>query len=89
MTGYIFQLYAQYFALEEMGYQVNKIRLHSIEDNKNYNVELPKNNLEMLEKFEKLIKNIREFNIENFEPKDKNKCEKCIYEPSCDRSLIC
>lgn len=72
-----------------MGYQVNKIRLHSIEDNKNYNVELPKNNLEMLEKFEKLIKNIREFNIENFEPKDKNKCEKCIYEPSCDRSLIC
>ena len=72
-----------------MGYHVNKIRLYSVEDNKNFYIDLPKKNLEMLGKFEKLIKDMREFNVENIEPNDKNKCEKCIYEPSCDRSLIC
>ncbi len=32
--GYIFQLYAQYFALCEMGYAVKSILLYSIDDNK-------------------------------------------------------
>lgn len=87
--GFVFQLYAQYFALKEMGYNVKTIRLHSIQDNKNYNIELPEKNTEKLNKFEKLIKDIREFNIENFEQVNVKKCEKCIYEPSCDRSLLC
>lgn len=87
--GFIFQLYAQYFALKEMGYKVKTLRLHSMQDNKNYNIELPEENLEMFEKFEKLIKDMREFDIENFEQLNIKKCEKCIYEPSCDRSLIC
>jgi CRISPR-associated protein Cas4 len=87
--GYIFQIYAQYYALNEMGYNVKKIRLHSLDDNKTYNIDLPDENIEMKEKFQKLIKEIREFSFENFEQTNKKKCEKCIYEPSCDRSLIC
>lgn len=87
--GYIFQLYAQYFSLKEMQYEVKNIRLYSIKDNKTYNIKLPEEDRDMLNKFEKTIKDIREFNIHTFKQEDKNKCKKCIYEPSCDRSLIC
>lgn len=87
--GYIFQLYAQYYALVEMGYSVSKLRFHSIVDNKNYDIKLPLEDIEMKEKFETLIKSIREFNMENFKQENIEKCKNCIYEPSCDRSLMC
>lgn len=87
--GYVFQVYAQYYALTEMGYNVKQIRFHSITDNKNYDVKLPKENLEMDKKFKDLIKQIHEFNLENFVQENINKCKNCIYEPSCDRSNIC
>lgn len=84
--GYIFQVYAQYFALCEMGYKVNKIVMHSITDNKNYHIELPDNNPIMKEKFENLIKDIHEFDMDNFVQHNEEKCKRCIYEPACDRS---
>lgn len=87
--GYVFQLYAQYFALIEMGFEVDEIRLYSIKDNKVYNVDLPEKNKEMFEKFEKLVNDIRRFDMHDFTQVNKKKCEKCIYEPSCDRSLLC
>ncbi len=87
--GYIFQLYAQYYALVEMGYKVKKIRFHSLSDNKNYPIALPKDNPDFDKKFRNLIKEMHEFNIENFTQTNQNKCTKCIYEPSCDRSLLC
>lgn len=85
--GYVFQIYAQYFALSEMGYNVKKLRFHSLSDNKNYDVKFPQDDKEMLEKFEKLITAIREFDMDKFEQTNVKKCENCIYEPSCDRSL--
>ena len=87
--GYVFQIYAQYFGLTEMGYDVKKLRFHSLSDNKNYDVKLPKDDNEMFEKFENLIKEIRLFNMENFVQTNIKKCQNCIYEPSCDRSLVC
>lgn len=86
--GYIYQVYAQYYALTEMGYNVKEIRFHSLQDNKNYFVELPSKNQEIDFKFRKLVKDIREFDIETFEQKNIKKCFNCIYEPSCDRSGI-
>lgn len=87
--GYVFQLYAQYFALIEMGYDVKKIKLYSIDDNKVYNVKLPEEDVDMKLKFEKLINDIKSFDIHNFEQTSQAKCDGCIYEPSCDRSLVC
>lgn len=87
--GYIFQLYAQYYALEEMGYNVKKLRLHSLQDNKTYTIASPKKDTKMDEKFKKLIKNMHKFSIDNFKQTNAKKCESCIYEPSCDRSLLC
>ena len=36
--GYKYQLYAQYFSLLEMGYEVKKIFIHSLNDNKRYEI---------------------------------------------------
>ena len=72
-----------------MGYKVNKIRLHSMEDNKTYNIDIPEKNILLKDKFDKLIRDMHEFKFENFKQTNRKKCEKCIYEPSCDRSLIC
>lgn len=85
--GYVFQVYAQCFALRDMGYTVNKIRLHSLDDNKNYDILLPENDPVMLSKFERLIKQMNEFDISKFVQNNPDKCSNCIYEPYCDRAL--
>ena len=86
--GYVFQVYAQYFGLGEAGYEVKEIVIHDLVHNKNYPVELPEKNPEMLAKFEKLINNINTFDLETtpFEA-NRSKCENCIYNQLCDRSL--
>lgn len=86
--GYVFQLYGQYFAMTEMGYEVDELELYSMDDNKKYAVSLPKDDHEMLFKFEKIIDGINEFDIEKFSQTNRDKCLNCIYEPACDRSLV-
>jgi RecB family exonuclease len=81
--GQIFQVYAQYFALKEMGYLIEKLRIHSMDDNKNYDLELPEDNPEMMEKFRKTISDMRSFDLELFIQTNPRKCLKCIYEPMC------
>lgn len=84
--GYIFQLYAQYFALLEMGYEVRSIRLYSMDDNKTFSIPLPYTEKELLSKFEKLILDINMFDFDNFFQTNALKCAKCIYEPLCSFS---
>lgn len=86
--GYVFQLYAQYFSLQEMGYSVEKIRLYSYADNKIYEQKLPHENPEMLNKFEMVLYDIRHFNIDTFVQNNREKCIHCIYSDACDRSLV-
>ena len=83
--GYVFQLYAQYFAMTDMGYVVKALQIHSMDDNKTYKIDLPQNNALMFQKFNELIDKIQEFEIENFQQKNLAKCEKCIYAPYCDK----
>lgn len=85
--GYIFQLYGQYFAMTEMGYEIKKLKLYSMDDNKSYSVALPQNDKIMFDKFEKLINDMRMFSLEDFVQTNTEKCKYCIYEPSCDRAL--
>lgn len=75
--GYIFQLYAQYFCLEEMGYKVEKIILRSLKNNKNYQIKLP--DKKDRKKFEELIKNIWSFNPEILLNHHCQRCDKSIY----------
>ena len=86
--GYIMQLYAQYYALKEMGYSIQKLQLYSISDCKIYPIFLPEEDNVMFEKFEQLIYDIQNFDMEAFEQVNIKKCQKCIYESVCDRSLL-
>ena len=78
--GYIFQVYAQYFALTEMGYKVTSIVIYCLTHNKSHVMYLPHENEEMLQKFERLIKNMNKFKINDpeFMPNEA-KCDRCIY----------
>lgn len=86
--GYVFQLYAQYFAMCEMGYEVKKLRFYSMSDNKTYPIKLPEQDKEMFSKFESTVKRIKEFSLESFNQENIDKCKHCIYEPACDRGLV-
>lgn len=86
--GYIFQVYAQYFGMIDAGYPVRKIKMHSLIDNKTYEIKCPEDNPEMLRKFEKVIEDIRRFDMESFVQQNSAKCRNCIYEPACDRSVL-
>lgn len=86
--GYIFQLYAQYYALTEMGYKVSELRLYSIDDNKVYNIEPPENSLEMFEKFVSLLERFSSFDFYGFTQTNIQKCQNCIYEPLCCYSAL-
>jgi CRISPR-associated protein Cas4 len=84
--GYIYQLYAQYYCLTEMGYKVDKLRLYSMDDNKSHYIDLPSNNHVHQQGFEKLIGQISNFNLTaSFRP-NANKCKQCIYNNLCDIS---
>lgn len=84
--GYVFQLFAQYFALKDMGFEIKQLRLYSMDDNKVYPVALPENNTEMLIKFEQTVRDINEFSFDGFYQSNRLKCERCIYEPLCSFS---
>lgn len=84
--GYIFQLYAQYYALSEMGYTVKTLQLYSFDTNKKYSVLLPEQDNEMNLKFENLIDRINNFDINTNIEVNPNKCKKCIYINLCDQT---
>lgn len=85
--GYIFQLYAQYFCLKDMGYSINKLKLYSMDDNKNYFLKKPEAEPEMFEQFLSLLEQIRNFNLSSSSQGNLDKCRNCIYAPMCDISL--
>ncbi len=83
--GYVFQVYAHYYGLTEMGYQVNKIVLYDMTANKTYPVLLPDENPDMKKKFEDLIESVNSYRMDDpgFEP-NPEKCRQCIYANLCD-----
>lgn len=84
--GQIYQLYAQYFCLTEMGYEVEKLKLYSLDDNKAYEISLP--NEEEIQAFEAFLAEYRAFDPrQSAFQAQKDKCENCIYAELCDSSL--
>lgn len=85
--GYVYQIYAQCLALREMGYEVKKLVIHSIEDNRNYPISLPEDDSVMYAKFIKTNREIREFDFNSYVQTNHEKCAHCIYAPYCDREV--
>lgn len=86
--GQIFQVYAQYFCLREMGFDVQKLQIHSMDDNKNYYIPVPTDNREMYERFKNILSEIRNFDPAKYIQTNDKKCMSCIYEPACSKSLV-
>lgn len=80
--GFRLQLHAQYFALEEMGFPVAYLRLHSQKDNQTYEVPLPTE--QDAHRLEEVIAQMRAFRFETPYSPNPRKCAGCIYRELCD-----
>lgn len=86
--GYVFQVYAQYFALTEMGYTVKSIVFYDLTHNKTYPVKLPAEDAEMLSRFESIVQQLASFDLNDRSfVANPNKCAQCIYHNLCDYSV--
>ncbi len=83
--GYRYQLYAQYYCLLEMGYEVSSLALHSLVDNQRYPIPIPDN--ETLQEFEDLLRQMRAYDLHAPYKPNREKCLTCIYSHLCDYSL--
>jgi len=84
--GYVYQLYAQYFCLTEMGYQVEKLKLYSMDDNQVYEIPLPDE--QTTKEFEEFLDQYQRFNpATTWFTANAEKCKRCIYCELCDSSL--
>ena len=90
--GYLYQVYAQYFCMTEMGYSIENIFLHSLEDNQRYEIKIPQKKEK--KEFENLIKKIKTYSIleqdkkQNKKKVNSKKCENCIYNHLCDEYYL-
>jgi CRISPR-associated exonuclease Cas4 len=83
--GYKLQAWAQAACLEEMGYRVQKIFLHSLSDNKRYEIEaFPIQKLQEI--IADHIQKMRSFSLEEAFSPTPEKCAHCIYSHLCDQT---
>lgn len=75
--GYVYQIYAQYFCLKEMGYEIATICLHSLTDNRRYPLPIPTERDE--KRFGFFIEQMRSFDIRQYKNHRCAKCMKSIY----------
>lgn len=84
--GQLYQLWAQYFCLTEMGYEVNRLAFYAISTNKTFPIEIP-----TVENKTELLQFIHRF--KSYDPLqpiviNPNKCQHCIYCNLCDKIEI-
>ena len=82
--GQIYQLWAQYLCMVEMGYEVQTIAFYEISTNKMIPVELPTE--EQLSKFRLFIASYRSYDPSEPIRTNRNKCSHCIYCSLCDKT---
>ncbi len=81
--GQIYQLWAQYVCLIEMGYKVSSLAFYEVTTKKYTPIDLPDaNGLAELKQF---LNSYRNFNPRSFQPLNTNKCAHCIYCALCDK----
>lgn len=84
--GYKYQLYAQYFCMEEMWYSVENLTIYSLTDNIKYSIPVPKRRER--DRFKTLLAQYRSF-VPNdpWFTQNPKKCAACIYKELCDYYL--
>lgn len=87
--GYIFQLYGQYFAMNEMGYKIKALAIYCLKHNKTYDIHLPEEDKLMFAKFESTLDSMRNFHPHSYIQSNENKCRNCIYRHLCGEVSLC
>lgn len=82
--GQIYQLWAQYLCLVEMGYAIQALAFYEISTNKMIPVELPTE--EGLREFELFLSKYRSYDPTVTLVTNNNKCKHCIYCNLCDKT---
>jgi CRISPR-associated protein Cas4 len=76
--GHIYQIYAQYFCMQELGYPVEELMIHSLKDNRRYPIDLPTD--KEIQEFRNVLEQIWNYDIEEDTSEiSKHKCEESIY----------
>ncbi|MDR3048117.1 MAG: type V CRISPR-associated protein Cas4 [Bacteroidales bacterium] len=84
--GQIYQLWAEYFCMTEMGYEVEKLAFYAISTNKMFPVEIPTE--EDKKELADFILKFNQFNPEDAILINENKCNHCIYCNLCDKTEV-
>lgn len=82
--GQVYQLWAQYFCMTEMGYGVDHLAFHATASNRTIPVALPQE--AERKELEALIEKIRTFDPGKATAAGRNKCLHCIYCNLCDKT---
>jgi CRISPR-associated protein Cas4 len=82
--GQIYQLWAEYFCMTEMGYPVTSLAFYEISTNKMSPVKLP--GVDGKEELGRFIQRFRMFNPDASIPINSNKCIHCVYCNLCDKT---
>ncbi len=82
--GQIYQLWAQYLCMVEMGYQVDSIAFYEISTNRMIPVELPNEN--QISEFRGFLNSFRTFDPSLPMSINRNKCKHCVYCSLCDKT---
>ena len=82
--GQLYQLWAQYFCLKEMGYDVNSIEFYEISTNRRIPIDLPTD--EQIKELKQFIESFREYEPTNCIKININKCKHCVYCNICDKA---
>jgi CRISPR-associated exonuclease Cas4 len=82
--GYYYQIWAQYFALTEMGFAIEQLAFYSISNNTTHEVAIP--TIENFEELRNHVKKIARFDFEKEISINIEKCKHCIYASLCDKT---
>lgn len=84
--GQIYQLWAQYFCMQEMGYNIESLAFYEISTNKMHPIDIPTQEDE--KEFSDFITKFRNYNPSDSITIIASKCQHCIYNNLCDKAEV-
>lgn len=81
--GQIYQLWAQYLCMKEMGYIIESLAFYEISTNKMIPIDLPSDN--QIEEFKGFLDTYRNYDPSQPLRVNENKCKHCVYCSLCDK----
>lgn len=84
--GQLYQLWAQYYCMLELGYKIEKLAFYEISTNRMIPIEIPTE--EEKNELKEFIQRFRNYNPADYFVPNPNKCLHCIYCNLCDKTEV-